>query len=450
MAGRDGPQSVTRDGPVVCRTRPVERSPWRLLRAFAGPRVAWASPGGPTVVGSGIATTISAGPTDRFDVVHREATELFSRLEFAAASGVEVAVPSVARPRLLGGFAFHADGEPRDPWRGFDAARFVLPRIQVTRHDGRTWMTAAVTGPDADAESAEAALETAVRRVSETPTTHSPPPGIANVRRTPTKAEWRAKVRDVLGRIEVGEVEKVVLAGTLTARLRGPFRLADTLARMEEASPGCYRFAIDPGLGAAFFGATPERLITRRDRHVETEALAGSVGRGGTTQEDDRLTRRLVDSTRIRHEHDLVADAIRDGLGDLATELSVGDLGVRKLGSVQHLETPIEGTLREPAHVLELVAALHPTPAVGGLPPDAAQDLIRGSESFDRGWYAGPIGWFDAEGDGTFAVGIRSALVSGEVATLYAGNGIVRDSDPAEEWDELQLKYRPMLDQLRA
>ena len=449
MAGRDGPRSVAREGPVVCRTRPIDHSPWRALRAFAGPRVAWASPTGPTLVGCGIAATVSSGADDRFGTIRRGADALFSDLEFAAASGVEAAVPAAARPRLLGGFSFHEEA-PTSPWRGFTAARFTLPRIQVAGHEGRTWLTATTAGPDADAESAEAAMESAVERIADTPATRSPPPGIANVRRTPSKAEWREQVGAVLERIEVGEVEKVVLAGTLTARLRGPFRLADTLARLEESDPGAYRFAVDPGLGAAFFGATPERLVTRRGRRFETEALAGSIGRGGTAAEDDRLTRQLVDSARIRHEHALVADAIREDLADVAEDMSVGDLGVRRLGSVQHLETPIEGTLREPTHVLDLVATLHPTPAVGGLPADEARAIIRETEAFDRGWYAGPVGWFDAEGDGTFAVGIRSAVAAGGEATLFAGNGIVRDSDPAEEWDELQLKYRPMLDQLRS
>lgn len=450
MAGRDGTQSVAREGPVVCRALPIDLSPWTTLRAFAGPRVAWAPPDGPTVVGAGVAATVSSTGPDRFATVRKEADSLFDRVELAPSSGVEDAVPATARPRLVGGFSFHDGEDPGCPWTGFPSARFVLPRIQVVSDADGTWMTATTAGPDADAEATEAALDSAVQRIDETPATRSPPPGIANVRRTPSRDEWREQVGSVLSRIDAGDLEKVVLAGTLVARLRGPFRLADTLARFAETAAGSYRFAVDPGLGAAFFGATPERLVTRRGREVETEALAGSMGRGGTDAEDDRLSRALVDSPRIRHEHDLVARTIREQLDQFADDVDVGELGVRKLGSVQHLEMPLAATIREETHVLSLVEALHPTPAVGGLPPDEARRTIRETESFDRGWYAGPIGWFDAEGDGTFAVGIRSAVARGGEATLFAGNGIVRDSEPDEEWDELQLKYRPVLDQLRS
>ena len=450
MGGRDGPRTVARDGPIVCRTRPTDRSPWTVLRAFAGPRVAWAPPDGPTIAGCGVADTVSAAGSARFDEVREGAETLFSALEFAPASGVEDSVPAAARPRLLGGFAFHGGREPSAPWRGFPQARFVLPRIQVSRDDGDTWVTATTAGPDADPEATEAALDTAIARAEGTPETRSPPPGIADVRRTPSREEWREQVLSAVERIEAGELEKVVLAGTLSARLRGPFRLADTLARLAETSPDCYRFAVDPGLGATFFGATPERLVSRRGDRVRTEALAGSIGRGGTAEEDERMTRELTETSRLRHEHDVVAESIRERLAAHARSVEVGDLGVRKLGSVQHLETPITATLGGPTHVLELVESLHPTPAVGGQPRDVARRIIEETESFDRGWYAGPVGWFDAEGDGEFAVGIRSAVATTDEATLYAGNGIVRDSDPDEEWDELQLKYRPILDQLRA
>jgi menaquinone-specific isochorismate synthase len=272
---------------------------------------------------------------------------------------------------------------------------------------------------------------------------------VASVERVPGRSGWRDQVEGALDRIAAGELEKVVLAQRLTATLHGTFRLADTLARLDGAYPDCYRFAVDPGVGAAFFGATPERLVTRDGEQVRTGALAGSVGRGGTEAEDERLASELRASAKIRHEHDLVVGAIRDQLRSVATDVGVGEASVRKLANVQHLETPITADLNGETHVLDLVEALHPTPAVGGLPPGTAKRTIAETERFDRGWYAAPVGWFDADGDGTFAVGIRSAVASASTATLFAGNGIVADSDPDAEWDELQLKYRPILDQLR-
>jgi len=181
---------------------------------------------------------------------------------------------------------------------------------------------------------------------------------------------------------------------------------------------------------------------------VETEALAGSVGRGGTPEADAELAQSLVESSKIQHEQGLVVDAICEQLAPLG-EVREGEQRVRKLDNIQHLQTPISATLDADAHVLDIVAALHPTPAVGGLPPDVAADTIREVETFERGWYAAPVGWFDAAGDGEFLVGIRSGVAGGQQATLFAGNGIVRDSNPQEEWDEIQLKYRPLLDEFR-
>jgi menaquinone-specific isochorismate synthase len=188
--------------------------------------------------------------------------------------------------------------------------------------------------------------------------------------------------------------------------------------------------------------------VSLSGRTVQTEALAGSIGRGETTEEDEWLASQLRDSEKDVHEHDLVTETIRDQLAPLAADIRTGSRVVRRLATVQHLRTPIRATLADDEHVLRLVEALHPTPAVGGLPPTAALRTIRETEAFDRGWYAAPVGWFDAEGDGAFAVAIRSALARERTATLFAGAGIVADSDPDSEWDELGLKYRPILDEL--
>jgi len=205
---------------------------------------------------------------------------------------------------------------------------------------------------------------------------------------------------------------------------------------------------VEPTGDAAFLGATPERLVTLDDDRVQTVALAGSVGRGDTPEEDAELAARLRDSEKLRHEQRLVTDTIAAQLGAFG-EVSVGERGVRKLSNIQHLNTPITADVSEDTHVLDVAEALHPTPAVGGLPPDAALDVIRETETFDRGWYAAPVGWFDGDGDGTFAVGLRSAVARDRAVTMFAGNGIVADSDPSEEWEEVQLKYQPVLDELR-
>jgi menaquinone-specific isochorismate synthase len=396
-------------------------------------------------VGCESAATITATGPGRFDTIREEAEAVFDSIDVAA----EGTPPDALTPRLVGGFSFHDEFSSAPPWRGFPGARFVLPRVTVLETGGETWLSVTEAGSGATPASANAALDTAEARIERAPHRDGPPPGVASADRVPGRAGWREQVSGALDRIRAGELEKVVLAQQLTARLHGAFRLPDALSRLDRAYPGCYRFAIDPGIGAMFFGATPERLITLADEQVQTVALAGSVGRGGTEREDERLAAELEASEKIRHEHDLVVGAIRDQVRSVADGVSVGDVGVRKLANVQHLETPITADTDTGTHVLDLVEALHPTPAVGGLPPEVAGRTIAEAERFDRGWYAAPVGWFDAEGNGTFAVGIRSAVANGETVTLFAGNGIVSDSDPDAEWGELQLKYRPILDQLR-
>ncbi len=447
-----------RDVSFVTRGRRVETPAARaFLSAVDAPRVAWRTPD-ETVVAGGAATAITATGRDRFDEVRRAAERLFAGGEAPAD------LPRPARPRLFGGFAFHegaADdggrgrgdeddeaGASASPWTGFPDALFVLPAVRLTGADDDWWLTATATGPDA-AGAAERRLDEYDDLLSElTDPPVGDPPGVVGRERCPSPAGWRAQVAAALERVADGSLEKVVLAQSLTVELGGDLSVPDVLARVGETYPDCYRFALQPPGGGTFLGATPERLVSVRGRTVRTEALAGSTGRGDTPAEDEWLADELLDSEKDRHEQRLVADAIRDQLAPFADAVEAGETSVRRLDSVQHLHTPITATLSADEHVLSLAEALHPTPAVGGLPPDRALSTIRDSEAFDRGWYAAPVGWIDAAGDGTFAVAIRSALTRRRSASLFAGAGIVADSDPHREWDEVQLKYRPMLDAL--
>ncbi|CAI49453.1 isochorismate synthase [Natronomonas pharaonis DSM 2160] len=429
---------------LVSRSRRLSAppDPRTALSMADAPRTLWAAPDEATVVGSGAAETIRADGNDRFRAVREAANELF-------ATGDVHAGTLSARPRLFGGFAFHDEHDPAGPWRGFPGARFVLPETQLTYAEDGTWLT--VHGVGRDVEAVESALEAAADRFDGATTPRPPagPPGIERRERTTSKDRWRESVTAAIDRIEAGELRKVVLAQALQTALSRPVSLPDVLTRLADTYPDCYRFLIEPDDGGAgFFGATPERLVGRRGRTVETGALAGTTGRGDTPLEDEWLAEELRSDAKNVHEHELVADAIRDQLQPYAASVRTGERGVRRLATVQHLETPITAELAADEHVLSLVEALHPTPAVGGLPPDKALATIRDTEPFERGWYAAPVGWFDAAGNGSFAVAIRSAVAHGEAATLFAGVGIVADSDPDREWDEVQLKYRPILDEL--
>lgn len=406
--------------------------------------IRWADATGLEIAGYGVAARITADGPDRFDRIRRRAAEWFDSLEYDG--------PAVARPRAFGGFAFHDDRTPDVIWDGFDSAAFVLPAVQVVRtSDGDGWVTALAPGDEAATDRLERWLEwyrSALEEASTSTTDRGP--GVEETSRTTTPAEWTTQLEAALERIDDGDLRKVVLAQALTATLEEPLDLGETLERLGRAYPTCYRFAIG-GVGDAgtFFGAPPERLVYKRGGTVETEALAGSVPRGETPAEDEAHAGRMLADEKLHREHELVVEAICAQLESFVDTLSTDDRRVRRLANIQHLRTPISGSLAEDRHVLELAEALHPTPAVGGVPPDLAWETIRETESFDRGWYAGPVGWFDGNGDGEFAVGLRSAVATDDQVTLFAGNGIVADSDPDEEWDEVQLKFRPILEALR-
>jgi menaquinone-specific isochorismate synthase len=443
-------ESVRADGqavPVsevtgVVESRPVDRPSVRsFLNAVDRPRLGWGT-ATRSVVAGGAAALVTADGPDRFDTVRTAADGLFEGLQTTDG------VPTDARPRLFGGFAFHEDHADDQEWQGFPAAQFVLPSVQLTVTSGGAWLTAAATGVDA-AETAQTTLEQWDHRLEALPGfDRTTPPGIREMRPTPSREGWRQQVDSATEKVTRGTLRKVVLAQSLAVDLDYGVDVPDALARLSETYPGCYRFLFEPAVGSTFFGATPERLVHLDGRTVRTEALAGSTGRGETPSEDQWLAAELRESEKDLHEHELVVEAIRDQLEPLAAEVTTGSRTIRQLDTVQHLQTPIQAELAEDRHVLSLVEALHPTPAVGGLPPNDALQTIRETEAFDRGWYAAPIGWLDADGNGSFAVAIRSALAAENRATLFAGAGIVADSDPDEEWDELQLKYGPMLDQL--
>jgi menaquinone-specific isochorismate synthase len=413
-----------------------------VLRAVTAPRIAWAE-GETRIAGGGAAETVVAGGSGRFDAVRTRAEDLLGPVTRPDH------LPAAARPRLYGGLAFHEDHSDADgPWTGFPGAMFVLPAVQVVTTDEGTWLTTAASGRDADRVAQERLDTWRAKLDGLDADPYTPVPHIRSREVTPDKAGWDAQVRAAVQSVRRGDLRKVVLAQALALDLDGDLAVPDILARLGHTYPDCVRFMVEPPGGGTFFGATPERLVSLSGRTVHTAALAGSTGRGETPAEDEWLAEDLQDSEKDAHEHDLVVEAIHDQLEPLADSVRTGQRRVRQLATVQHLETPIEATLDADRHVLSLVEALHPTPAVGGLPPDAAMETIRTTEAFERGWYAAPVGWIDGNGDGTFAVAIRSAVARDGTATLFAGDGIVADSDPDREWDELQLKYRPILDEL--
>ncbi|HKL28706.1 MAG TPA: isochorismate synthase [Natrialbaceae archaeon] len=428
---------------LVSRAREVPDVSYRaFLETTDGPRFHWADRDGMEISSGGACVRLTGSGPDRFDDVRREADALFS--------GTDVDAPAAARPRLFGGLSFFPDHQPAEPWAGFPAAEFVLPRVQLTRAHGSTWLTINACAEGADPAPVETDLDDVAERVADLPAMRptADPPVITDRDRVVSWDEYVESVDRATDRIRSGDFRKVVLATALAADLAEPVDATELVERLRRTYPECYRFLVQPDDGGAFFGAPPERLVRLDGRTARTEALAGSVGRGETPSEDDALASSLLESEKLQHEQGLVLDAIREQLATFG-DVDRGEQGVKTLATIQHLHTPVTVELDRNEHVLTLVDALHPTPAVGGMPPADAADAIRETEPFHRGWYASPVGWFDADGDGEFAVGIRSGVAADDRVTLFAGNGIVADSDPEAEWDEVQLKFRPILDELQ-
>ena len=260
---------------------------------------------------------------------------------------------------------------------------------------------------------------------------------------------FERSVSQVLDDIASERIRKVVLARAVDVTTPSDLHPLAALNRLRERYPDCYSFSVGNGQGQSFIGATPERLVRVTGRSIETEALAGSTRRGESATEDAMLVRQLLDSEKDIREQRLVLDSILRRLEELGVHPSGSKrIGVLQLSNVQHLHTPVQAELPEGIDLLRLVEELHPTPAVGGTPREDACRRLRALEPFPRGLYAGPLGWVDADGDGEFVVGIRSALIDGSKARVYAGAGIVDGSDAGREYAETELKLRALLDNL--
>ena len=394
------------------------------------------------LVGVGTAHLITTTEQDRFGRVAAAWRELLED----AVLDVE---PSVG-PLLVGGFSFDPARERTALWKGFDDVAMTLPRLQLTWSGDAGHLTVnIVVGPDLDAAAEVERIDGQWRAFVERAMQVSPDVESDDVRVDEMQpARWTALVDDATAAIRAGQFQKVVLAREVRLDAARPIAVAQALRRLRGAFPSAYVFAVRRQ-GRCFLGATPERLARLKDKCFEVMALAGTCRRSAVAWEDRQLARQLLNSPKDRLEHALVVETLRTTLAAFSGALDVPDKPcVLQLDNVQHLCTPLSGELAIDAGVLDLVAALHPTPAVGGLPRAAALDYLRRHEPLDRGWYAGPVGWVDARGDGEFAVALRCALVSGNEASLFAGCGIVGESDPERELQETRLKLRAMLDAL--
>lgn len=340
----------------------------------------------------------------------------------------------------FGGLAFDAHHDPKalpphSPWTRWPGARFTLPRWVVRICEDEVRLTSFSLGTDGHPKGPMA-------EVPLTPMGMAPPMHAVGVHED--RAAWNNMIHHTLRSLdEQGTLQKAVMARQVTLTAPQPFHEASVLRRLVQAHPDCTCFALRED-HELFFGATPERLVKKHGRRVITEALAGSTRVNAPLHA-------LAHDPKERSEHALVVQAIEGYLRRFTDRVRVMQSEPRTLRHVRHQRTPIEAELSaDDVHVLQLVDALHPTPAVCGVPREVAAEHIRLCEGFDRGWYAGPVGWFDHEGDGDFCVALRTGLLRERQAFAFAGAGIVPGSDPDLEWDETELKLRAVMHALNA
>jgi isochorismate synthase len=255
-----------------------------------------------------------------------------------------------------------------------------------------------------------------------------------------------AAVAEAARRLRTGEAAKVVLAREVMARGDGVVAAGRVARALRSAYPSCFTYVVAGADGTAFAGASPELLLRRSGSAVTSQPMAGSTARGETEAEDEALAAALVASAKDTAEHRVTARHVAEALGAACRSVRVTGPEIVRFTNIQHLATTVRGELREPApSLLDLAACLHPTPAINGDPALAAHRLIAELEGMERGWYAGAVGWINARGDGELAVAIRCGLLYEDGARLYAGNGMMPDSDPAAELEETRLKLRVLL-----
>jgi isochorismate synthase len=384
--------------------------------------------------GLGVASTPSTAARVTVDAASRPDLRRLAAAAVSALREVDGDARTGASPVAVGAVPFEEGS----------AATLRIPARSVLRHEtGATW---AVKIAARDATSDEA--PTAERAQGSTPRGAFLP---VQLREEPSGDAYAQTVADAVAAIQGGEIDKVVLARTLVVeagRLLDPRRLVHRLRAVE---PHGYTFAVPGTGGGTLVGASPELLLERRGAVVRSNPLAGSAPRSGDPDEDRANAEALEASGKDREEHALVVVAVAEILGELCADLSFDPEPVLlPTANVWHLSTRFRGTLRDPElSALDVVAELHPTPAVCGTPTAAARAIIAASEPFRRGSYAGPVGWLDANGDGVWAIALRCADLDGTTARLFAGAGIVAGSEPEREVDETGRKFRAFLDSLR-
>lgn len=418
-------------------------------------RYFWEKPNDTFAIAAGKSLVeIKASGKQRFREVREQITDIKAKaLEYASLSH------SHSGLYFLGGFSFFHKNKSSE-WSSFGAASFTVPEWQIIKEGQLTLLTLnfKVSAFENQHDLADV-LEEKLARIScilelnstrETYSNGEPEPILPATDNNEAFNHWSAAVSKAKKLIRQKKFEKIVIARKASIKLQRNLEPTHIVNNLRKKYPDCFTFLIRQKAQKTFLGSTPERLVSFKKNYVLTEALAGSIRRGSTATEDAILEKELMQSTKNASEHSYVVKAIEQRLESLVQKMRKESRPViKKLSNVQHLFTPITAWLKENTDPLSVIEQLHPTPAVGGYPWKQAAPYVKEFEHFDRGWYAGPVGWLNSKGGGEFAVAIRSGLINEDYANFYAGCGIVADSDAEAEWRETILKLSPMLSALQ-
>lgn len=350
--------------------------------------------------------------------------------------------------RYFGGFCFNAGEEQESIWHEFSSFSFVLPLVQLTRENNKHTLSCHLWLECSDKirEKISAIIATLHRIVPAGDCSAIKLPEVQNTSCYPDKHRWKEQCEKALKTFESGELEKIMLARQTVLEFSSSFSPLLFLLHYPYPQNPIYRFYFEPVEHHAFFSFTPERLYRRDGKTLLTEALAGTCSKESRDGSDIHASEALLNSEKDIREHNFVREMIYDELLKICSNIDMEEeVQVLQLHRLAHLYTRCAATLKpEFAHDSAILQLLHPTPAVGGVPKKPILQHIMELEPFSRGWYAGPVGWVSRDAS-EFCVAIRSALVNGRFASLYSGAGIVKGSDPALEWEEIEQKIGDLL-----
>ena len=412
------------------------------FHAYKGKRFFWKEPSGENMlVGIGVCEKIECSKGESsYSYVEKKWKQLIENaIVFNEFNHIGIG------PVLLGGFSFDPLKEKTQDWDGFSEAHFYVPQFMLSEINGIQFITTNIFIQKDRIENAKVELEKNSFAFQKKLEEYSSPsePSIKKITEV-DRATWKNTVDKVISNLD-GHLKKVVLARASKIHFSRELESELVLKKLIQQQSNGYIFALE-AKDKCFIGASPERLVKKEGETVFSTCLAGSISRGGNKEEDNTLAEALLSDLKNRDEHNYVVKMIKNAREEVCSRVEMPpNPQIMKMRDIQHLYTPVSGKVKETESLISLIRLLHPTPALGGFPREEALKVIREVEGLDRGMYGAPIGWLDYQGNGEFAVSIRSGLLHGNVATIFAGCGIVADSDPDSEYEETAIKFKPML-----